>query len=239
MVCLESQLLRCFNSRSRVGSDTAFSTPTAIPPRFQFTLPCRERPMRELVIPEGTTFQFTLPCRERLSVSPGWRKSAVFQFTLPCRERHGDDRRGRAAGRRFNSRSRVGSDHHQHQPRRRRQRFNSRSRVGSDVDAYAEAIGAVTSFNSRSRVGSDPAPPFHPRRATSFNSRSRVGSDNIGLVLIACFAAFQFTLPCRERPKADNQVATESSFNSRSRVGSDDDGLEVGVVADVSIHAPV
>ena len=119
-------------------------------------------------------------------------------------------------------------------------RFNSRSREGSDkgwgkekppsfhVSIHAPVKGATSSalcllgltsrFNSRSREGSDSDNRSTPPRHSRFNSRSREGSDYR-----------------RARTKA-----MYSCFNSRSREGSD-----LSTIGDtikntrVSIHAPV
>ena len=55
-------------------------------------------------------FQFTLPCRERQATLLADKTKWQFQFTLPCRERRCRLRGQTGCHRRFNSRSRVGSD---------------------------------------------------------------------------------------------------------------------------------
>ena len=77
----------CFNSRSRMGSDSA--------PRQQVAFSC--------------SFQFTLPHGERQERLEKEAEELKFQFTLPHGERRGR-RAARTGGRRFNSRSRMGSD---------------------------------------------------------------------------------------------------------------------------------
>ena len=81
---------------------------------FQFTLPCRERPLIVVWSPDFSQFQFTLPCRERPT-------------SLRCC----------GSRRSFNSRSRVGSDGRRCARRAPRHGFNSRSRVGSDDKGQA------------------------------------------------------------------------------------------------------
>ena len=126
---------------------------------------------------------------------------------------------GRHPRRRFNSRSRVGSDSFAgatmakgevsiHAPAwgatgdggvgLRGGGFNSRSRVGSDTRGW-RGRRPLTSFNSRSRVGSDLEQMMTFPTPSCFNSRSRVGSDVVHVFLVQC----------------------RDSFNSRSRVGSD------------------
>ena len=166
----------------------------------------------------------------------------VFQFTLPCRERPYRDWR-HTHHRRFNSRSRVGSDariDHIHDLLRG---FNSRSRVGSDSKTFSlSSIEAefqftlpcrerrrrsyrplpAVCFNSRSRVGSDASSPRPSVSAKSFNSRSRVGSDRPPPKPRSRSRSFN----SRSRVGSDRRLPPIStspmSFNSRSRVGSDD-----------------
>ena len=78
--------------------------------KFQFTLPCRERPRLKLILAFAQRFQFTLPCRERPVFSSAGSRMFMFQFTLPCRERPGGLGVLVALRGGFNSRSRVGSD---------------------------------------------------------------------------------------------------------------------------------
>ena len=144
--------------------------------RFQFTLPCRERPQVDTMITEQRQFQFTLPCRERLGALGNSLHDRQFQFTLPCRERLVPHRR--SAG---------------------RQSFNSRSRVGSDASRSA--------FNPGPSVFQFTLPCRERHRRLL-----RVLHDD----------EFQFTLPCRERHPAPSRHASSApGFNSRSRVGSD------------------
>ena len=78
--------------------------------------------------------------------------------------------------RRFNSRSREGSDVASNLKLDARVRFNSRSREGSDHYS-ADDLDALRRFNSRSREGSDITAIFINRERVGFNSRSREGSD--------------------------------------------------------------
>ena len=65
-----------------------------------------------------------------------------FQFTLPRGERLKPRHLRRQDDRRFNSRSRVGSDPRPRRegPQRRQTRFNSRSRGGSDLVPVDEQV---------------------------------------------------------------------------------------------------
>ena len=187
-----------FNSRSRVGSDPLPSV--CIAPRcpFQFTLPRGERRIASNHPASRAWFQFTLPRGERPGLTAKAADDLLVSIHAPAwgaTPAAPDDAPGL---RRFNSRSRVGSDAARPCQRARPWRFNSRSRVGSDarrLHRHRQRRG----FNSRSRVGSDLQPRGRPRDGPGFNSRSRVGSD-----------------------RAERLVAGRAPrFNSRSRVGSD------------------
>ena len=115
----------------------------------------------------------------------------------------------------FNSRSREGSDRAQPAGAATGMSFNSRSREGSDVTGML-AVSATCSFNSRSREGSDRAQPAGAATGMSFNSRSREGSDVTGMLA----------------------VSATCSFNSRSREGSDAPRRRVPLYRPVSIRAP-
>ena len=225
---------RCFNPRSRVGSDP---TATAVDRIADVSIHAPAWGATSKPTPRSPVkFQSTLPRGER-------RMAMTTASTLRC----------------FNPRSRVGSDATRSRIRRlRRRSFNPRSRVGSDdgappinPDVPAEfqstlprgerrrrqRMRRTSRFNPRSRVGSDPAQPttvdgnvvsIHAPAwgATTnvarsslgpcFNPRSRVGSDA---------ALIDWSIEC---------------FNPRSRVGSDQpSGCDRSTVADsVSIHAP-
>ena len=133
--------IRCFNPRSRVGSDREEFGPARTPGVFQSTLPRGERPVEALA---------------------GAHRRDVFQSTLPRGERHFDGYHGQRHGHRcFNPRSRVGSDQIAHGPvsgvTTDQSCFNPRSRVGSDPGESARRgpVIAWHGFNPRSRVGSD------------------------------------------------------------------------------------
>src|SRR5690606_34214189 len=61
-------------------------------------------------------------------------------------------------------------------------RFNPRSRVGSDVNKNI-LRDVICCFNPRSRVGSDEMVTPLPCLVRSFNPRSRVGSDMLPMYL--------------------------------------------------------
>ncbi len=123
-------------------------------------------------------FQSTLPRGERppvvkLTISP-----MVFQSTLPRGERPPDGRPTRHRPyRRFNPRSRVGSDTTLSIEEQNELLFQSTlprgERLGTTNDSRISFLG----FNPRSRVGSDSSIPATIAPMTSFNPRSRVGSD--------------------------------------------------------------
>ena len=105
-----------FNPRSRVGSDLQRSVIFHDPKMFQSTLPRRERPIATIFARQCSWFQSTLPRRER-HISPLLSAaSSLFQSTLPRRERL-SARKANICRCRFNPRSRVGSDHGADVPR--------------------------------------------------------------------------------------------------------------------------
>ena len=59
------RLTRCFNSRSRMGSDTIHRARFSAVGLFQFTLPHGERLRKNENVPLSSKFQFTLPHGER------------------------------------------------------------------------------------------------------------------------------------------------------------------------------
>ena len=100
---------KCFNSRSRVGSDMMRYSRAGSRQRFQFALPRGERPHTTDGTHSGDTFQFALPRGERRPAAISSFFLVKFQFALPRGERHKRHKNPcRRSG--FNSRSRVGSD---------------------------------------------------------------------------------------------------------------------------------
>ena len=135
--------------------------------------------------------------------------------------------------RRFNSRSRMGSDATRGFHVRDAPCFNSRSRMGSDycygpdnqlreVSIHAPAWGATSPapLPAAAKTVSIHAPAWgatgrDPQRRADhsrFNSRSRMGSDERPDRIGVEDGAFQFTLPHGERPPATSARGTPRSF---------------------------
>ena len=112
-------------------------------------------------------------------------------------------------------------------------RFNSRSREGSDLKVGVrkemlmlfqftlprrERLNStiirckLISFNSRSREGSDIFIQHRFLVGRGFNSRSREGSDFLRWKKITASTKFQFTLPRRERPSVASSSSIISAF---------------------------
>ena len=167
-------MLGGFNSRSRVGSDK--DDPADF---FVRTVSIRAPAWGATneVEAVGTSDDVSIraPAWGATLRPVGGSNFGTFQFALPRGERRSRPPH-RAAIRRFNSRSRVGSDTVSTSSAFVATCFNSRSRVGSDCSLWVEA-GGVGGFNSRSRVGSDTRLRAGIRLLMGFNSRSRVGSD--------------------------------------------------------------
>ena len=99
----------CFNPRSREGSDRHIRHIIPISNRFQSTLPRGERPILAIGISTRLSFQSTLPRGERQPKSDPSPSNVPFQSTLPRGERP-SLKYYTDYGRRFNPRSREGSD---------------------------------------------------------------------------------------------------------------------------------
>ena len=168
--------------------------------------------------------------------------ASAFQSTLPRGERR-IRQRTKHGRRRFNPRSRAGSDGGTAVQRRRGGGFNPRSRAGSDSGPQSVTTTGVC-FNPRSRAGSDLFTRSFARHDPRFNPRSRAGSDLPSGGTTGQVLAFQSTLPRGERPPASRRgddmdhvsihapargatfavslsCPCTSRFNPRSRAGSD------------------
>ena len=225
---------------------------------FQFTLPHGERPVSGFVWCATAEFQFTLPHGERHGRTSSYYNLRTFQFTLPHGERRARRRPG-LAGCRFNSRSRMGSDHRRRPLLQRDQVSIHAPAWGATREEGAVSVSLLFQFTlphgerlaSRSWRGI-----FWP----GFNSRSRMGSDG-GEWLPAPAADVSIHAPAwgatwrprrrrtprrgfnsRSRMGSDTtrtaSVHTTRRFNSRSRMGSDMAGSGVLTGSRVSIHAP-
>ena len=186
--------------------------------------------------------------RQLLDVSihaPAWgatprvsRRSArrAFQFTLPHGERH-HRRHRRLRLRRFNSRSRMGSDTAAtlrqranllvsiHAPAWGATRGGPQEHLALGVSIHAPAWGATDDvvFTGGNKRVSIHAPAWGATKASA-----------ICWVLVS----FQFTLPHGERRICATVGARILCFNSRSRMGSDAHLPQDGAQWKVSIHAP-
>ena len=199
---------RCFNSRSRVGSDPPCTRAGSAISGFNSR--SRVGSDRRRGQAPSRTWRFGSPPTPKVSIhapvlgatsaSASAELRSLFQFTLPCRERQ----ISKSPARRrlsFNSRSRVGSDPQRQGLEAEPQSFNSRSRVGSDTDDSSPFPSSYR-FNSRSRVGSDqrPRPPWDTRAMFQFTLPCRERHYDFAQCPVAFW--FQFTLPCRERPSS-------------------------------------
>ena len=139
----------CFNPRSRAGSDSTDFTVTLPLVGFQSTLPRGERPFTTSRIPASLSFQSTLPRGERLVRRSAFPFGFLVSIHAPARGATFHVLRNKSALRRFNPRSRAGSDiiflKIFEQPRS----FNPRSRAGSDL---ASANAAVTDLSFQSTL---------------------------------------------------------------------------------------
>ena len=192
-----SYSFRCFNSRSRMGSDptTMRLISTGLP--FQFTLPHGERHLTQISARIGA----------RVSIhAPAWGATAK-QVVL---------RRPHAG---FNSRSRMGSDVTVtrkelpvsvsiHAPAWGATEETGLYSYALVVSIHAPAWGAtrLVPRSSSSRTFQFTLP--HGERPNASPSLRRI-------------TWFQFTLPHGERPRAGPPSPPPACFNSRSRMGSD------------------
>ena len=161
-------------------------------------------------------FQFTLPRGERRTATEEGGLFYKFQFTLPRGERQGF-RCSRCRGaRRFNSRSREGSDC-----------CCAMLAICCDaVSIHAPARGATILINF-----------LISKEIVSIHAPARGATIRFSWIMLV-LKMFQFTLPRGERRHwADNRDA-KLGFNSRSREGSDRPRLQHSDANRVSIHAP-
>ena len=114
---------------------------------------------------------------------------------------------------RFNPRSRAGSDAHPISFCRLVPRFNPRSRAGSDF-IYLRVFHLFVCFNPRSRAGSDVAEHPLGDDLQGFNPRSRAGSDYRALDGFARYVSFN------PRSRAGSDFFKSSSPNSQIRFQS-------------------
>ncbi len=195
--------------------------PPASMQAFQSTLPRGERRCRPGPCFHRSGFQSTLPRGERQMTVADLRDKLVFQSTLPRGERRGRTWATSPLTRRFNPRSRVGSDGGR----------GGRVVVRHCVSIHAPAWGATDAAKAviRSDDVSIHAPAWGATISRStlhcmlnrFNPRSRVGSDLMATGFGVLMLMFQSTLPRGERRNAFGQPFATQSFNPRSRVGSD------------------
>ena len=102
-------LKSCFNSRSREGSDSLLCLLCFLIKMFQLALPRRERQQLYARFFMADKFQLALPRRERHDDRQAPAYAGMFQLALPRRERLVLSP-FLPSTRRFNSRSREGSD---------------------------------------------------------------------------------------------------------------------------------
>ena len=159
-----------------MGSDDCYPWPLLTLQKFQFTLPCGERLLKNYIPLKVFLFQFTLPCGERLWLICLFYLILFISIHAPV----------------------WGATLDTYLYFFHRNDFNSRSRVGSDKRQLKRNWKTIY-FNSRSRVGSDTQVSRKKSSTWNFNSRSRVGSDILKLLLLVSVIEFQFTLPCGER----------------------------------------
>ncbi len=188
---------------------------------FQSTLPHGERRLGHNAAVGGATFQSTLPHGERLSAWVRDMQQDVFQSTLPHGERPARVTHTARASKRFNPRSRMGSDQDKSRPDGRALRFNPRSRMGSDGWGFCPGI-CPHRFNPRSRMGSDVrmASVYSPEDAFQstlpHGERLRSASLRETTVMVSIHA------PAWGATSSGPDLSGRSRrFNPRSRMGSD------------------
>ena len=165
---------------------------------FQSTLPRRERRKKYISLLQQYVISIHAPAKGATSTVRVFLMQAVrFQSTLPRRERPSSVTRACPCW-----------------------NFNPRSREGSDRSP-ARLRPIYSYFNPRSREGSDNAQVDFFCGKQDFNPRSREGSDAGVWQIIKATAAFQSTLPRRERRTLRPPATSWCHFNPRSREGSD------------------
>ena len=118
-----------------------------------------------------------------------------------------------------------------------RRRFNSRSRMGSDGALLAVCAGVAAVSIHAPAWGAT-----RPRRSASCAPQVSIHAPAWGATRSLAWKDktvwFQFTLPHGERQLSDVVPPRVPGFNSRSRMGSDASALDSRPSKQVSIHAP-
>ena len=84
---IRKEVILCFNSRSRAGSDIVGTNPSVTHASFQFTLPCGERRPLFRFPPNMESVSIHAPVRGATRILVRLLLGVLFQFTLPCGER--------------------------------------------------------------------------------------------------------------------------------------------------------
>ena len=204
-----------FNSRSRGGSDHASPRGFASPRKFQFTLPRGERHGVPLAQARTVRVSIHAPAGGATKRTVHAGRNNTFQFTLPRGERL----------LRCVFCLRV------------LKRFNSRSRGGSDSPTTQTPLPQTVSIHA-------PAGGATPRKRSSVHQqRVSIHAPAGGATGIVAFCHLAPDVSIHApaggaTPRPAPQGATRGSFNSRSRGGSDLAKVALGHRQVVSIHAP-
>ena len=220
-VALGARPERCFNPRSRVGSDAGMMCPFNPQPSFNPRSRVGSDCPRGSCAPTRHQFQSTLPRGERRCANCATGGSMNVSIHAPA----------------WGATKPVGTKY-------------STYWVSIHAPAWGatlqqrQALRYLCGFNPRSRVGSDGRGRVWAGVGCRFNPRSRVGSDTIPTGMAPLLSRFQSTLPRGERPgqqgawRGDIHVSIHAPawgatgeirpafwqverFNPRSRVGSD------------------
>ncbi len=186
---------------------------------FRSALPRGERPAPGLVMRSMPAwFRSALPRGERLRVARGRRRRRGFRSALPRGERRLRSRKSYPVSRRFDPRSRAGSDGRGSAEAMLCARFDPRSRAGSDPPPPPPPEPPCSWFRSALPRGERRSARPGASSQESFDPRSRAGSD--GTITIKA-------------------TAIQSGFDPRSRAGSDAAARRAETrPSQVSIRAP-
>ncbi len=208
------QLLRCFNSRPRMGATRAKLVGCKRCSHVSIHAPVWGRPPKNPSVSRTKTFQFTPPYGGDVTTSPIVAPWVQFQFTPP----YGGDGRNlhqMRPHRRFNSRPRMGATQRRHLQICRYTVSIHAPVWGRRSAHWLRSVGM--SFQFTPPYGGDAAPSTAAPPKKCFNSRPRMGAT-ISNTRRAAAPMVSIHAPVWGRPL---------------------DGGLIGGTNDVSIHAPV
>jgi len=259
--CWPSYTRRCFDPRSRAGSDLNRSEMLRRLSGVSIRAPVRGATSEHAWRLKHTTFRSALPCGERPEVSAYLDKIEAVSIRAPVRGATWSECATGTSTACFDPRSRAGSDFISRRTQEPLRCFDPRSRAGSDMlpkptlprpMQFRSALPCGERLRARSRHGHDRGVSIRApvrgatlaRRPTSqssrgFDPRSRAGSDLVALVPIT-FSGVSIRAPVRGATKAACEEMLAAMVSIRAPVrGATGGAVPIREFLMVSIRAPV